>query len=204
MIVEWFLKGGPMMWALLACSLWGCYIIIYKLFYLRANAFPHSLVLDRLKSQLQHSGKEKVLQEISGSPQLVWRVLRQAIKFSDMSDREVQHQVEAVAQVELSILERNMNILSAIITIAPILGLLGTVLGLMDIFGVISGGDIGDATALSAGIAQALITTVAGMAISVPFILFYQYLNYRIEALFSELTQVGNEVIGYCKGQGGR
>ena len=92
-----------------------------------------------------------------------------------------------------------MNILSSIITVAPILGLLGTVLGLMDIFNVISGGSIGDAQALSSGIATALITTVTGLLIAVPLIFFNQFFNQKIEHFILDLERMSYEMIQFCQ-----
>ncbi len=203
MLIEWFMKGGPVMWALLGCSVWGVSIIVYNFFFLHSNSFPHDLVLDRVKSQLQLSGKDRVLQDISSSPQLVWRVLRQAITLSDGTDREVQYQIEATMRNEVASVDRNMAILSSLVTVSPILGLIGTVSGLIKIFGVLSGGNIGDAAQLSGGISEALIATAVGMSISVPFLIAYQYFMYRMDSFFSQLSQISNEVIGYCR-SGGR
>ena len=190
MLIEWFMKGGPVMWALLGCSVWGVSIIVYNFFFLHSNSFPHDLVLDRVKSQLQLSGKDRVLQDISSSPQLVWRVLRQAITLSDGTDREVQYQIEATMRNEVASVDRNMAILSSLVTVSPI-------------FGVLSGGNIGDAAQLSGGISEALIATAVGMSISVPFLIAYQYFMYRMDSFFSQLSQISNEVIGYCR-SGGR
>jgi biopolymer transport protein ExbB len=92
-----------------------------------------------------------------------------------------------------------MPILSSIITVAPILGLTGTVFGLMDIFNVISGGAIGDAQALSAGIATALITTVTGLLIALPFIFFYQFFQQKTEHYILELERICYDIISYCQ-----
>jgi biopolymer transport protein ExbB len=203
MLIEWFMKGGPVMWALLGCSIWGTAILIYNFFFLYSNSYPHDLVLDRVKSQLQLSGKDKVLQEISSSPQLVWRVLRQAVSLSDNNDRDIQSQLETTIRNQTASIERNLSILSALITVSPILGLIGTVSGLIKIFGVMSGGHIGDAALLSGGISEALITTVFGMGISLPFLICYHYFTFKIDSFFSQLSQISNEVIGFCR-TGGR
>jgi biopolymer transport protein ExbB len=73
------------------------------------------------------------------------------------------------------------------VTVAPLLGLLGTISGLIKVFHVIAGGGIGDATALSAGIAEALITTFAGLTIAIPFLIVYNSLSGRVEALTHEM-----------------
>ena len=71
---------------------------------------------------------------------------------------------------------------------------------LIDIFSVISGGEIGNASALSGGIAEALITTVTGLGIAVPLILAYQHLNSKIDTFITSLKQLNNDIIQHCKG----
>ena len=93
----------------------------------------------------------------------------------------------------------HQDLLSSIISAAPILGLTGTVIGLMDIFNVISGGAIGDAQALSSGIATALITTVTGLLIAVPLIFCYQFFNQKIEHFILDLERMSYEMIHYCQ-----
>jgi biopolymer transport protein ExbB len=198
-MLTWFAKGGPVMFFLLILSIWGTYIIVYKYLFLRANPMPTAGVLNRLKEQLSRIGKDSVVSELNRERSFVWRVIAKAISISDQSNEEIQAQVEQISRKEMSTIERNMSILSGIITVAPILGLLGTVFGLMDIFNVLSGGIIEDASLLSGGIAQALITTVFGMGISIPFILFYQYLNHRLNQLDLEVNTVLGDVLRFAR-----
>lgn len=198
-MLTWFAKGGPVMFFLLMISIWGTYIIVYKYLFLRANPMPTESVLNRLKEQLSRIGKDSVVSELSREKSFVWRVIAKTISLSDQNNEEIQTQVGQITQSEFSPLERNMSILSGIITVAPILGLLGTVFGLMDIFNVLSGGAIEDASLLSAGIAEALITTVFGMGISIPFILFYQYLNHRLNQLELQVNTLLGDVVRFAR-----
>jgi biopolymer transport protein ExbB len=92
-----------------------------------------------------------------------------------------------------------MNLLATIVTAAPMLGLLGTILGLMDIFNVISGASIPDPALLSGGISQALITTVTGLLISIPLMFFSQWLRYRIDVFIIRLESLMHDTIVFCK-----
>ncbi|MCP4050247.1 MAG: MotA/TolQ/ExbB proton channel family protein [bacterium] len=198
-----FIKGGPVMYLLFFCSLVGVYIIVEKLLYLKVNCIENEYITDKIKNRLVTSGREQTLRELRTERKLMLRVLSSAIKFAGSNREAVEEGVKEVTYQEIPKLEKNMNILSSIITVAPILGLLGTVLGLMDVFNVISGGNLGDAAALSAGIAEALITTVTGLSIAIPFIFLNQYLSYRIEIFILTTERLVNQMISFCNTHGG-
>jgi biopolymer transport protein ExbB len=92
-----------------------------------------------------------------------------------------------------------MAVLSSIITITPILGLLGTVIGLMDIFNVLSSGPIDDAQQLSGGIAQALITTVTGLSITIPLIIMQRVIQEKTHRYIATLDACIRDVVELCK-----
>lgn len=95
-----------------------------------------------------------------------------------------------------------MGLLSTIITISPMLGLLGTISGLIKIFNVISGEEIGNYTALSAGIAEALITTFTGLLIAIPFMIVYNALSGKIDDIINEMEKRATELMNYMKSRG--
>jgi biopolymer transport protein ExbB len=200
---QFIIKGGPVMYALFLCSFTGIYIIIQKLLYLKVNQLEDNYYLDKIKNKLITVGKEETARQLRMERKLTLRVLAGAINVSGGTKEEIQTNIKEVTYHELPKLEKNMNILSSIITVAPILGLLGTVLGLMNIFSVISGGHLGDPTMLSGGIAQALITTVTGLTIAIPFIFLFQYLAHRIEMFILETEKLVNEVLNFCKSHQG-
>jgi biopolymer transport protein ExbB len=196
---ELFIKGGPLMYVLFVCSFWGLYIVVDKLLFLRANSLDFNIVSARLKKQLATSGKANTVRDLRTRRDLAYKVVSQAIKLADLPREEIQDGVKEITQFEVYKMEKNLNILSSIITVAPIVGLLGTVLGLMDIFQVISGGALGDASALSGGIAEALITTVTGLGISVPFIFLFQYISHRIDELMLSIEHFVNDILRYVR-----
>ncbi|MFC1751926.1 MotA/TolQ/ExbB proton channel family protein [Thermoproteota archaeon] len=200
---ELMIKGGPVMYFLFICSVAGLYIIIQKVLYLKLNTVPNEYIIDKIKTNLITIGRDQTLKELRSERRLMLRVLATALKFSTHSNEEIKDGIKEITYLEIPKLERNMNILSSIITVAPILGLLGTVLGLMNIFNVISGGNIGDAAALSSGIAQALITTVTGLTIAIPFIFLYQYLTHKIDVFILDMERLMNDVLHFCNSHGG-
>ena len=92
-------------------------------------------------------------------------------------------------------LERYLNTLGTIAAITPLLGLLGTVFGMIEVFNVISVRGSGDAQLLAGGISQALITTAAGLTVAIPTLLFYRYFRGKIEALVVRLEEQSNHLM---------
>jgi len=201
-MVELLIKGGPVMILLLLCSVVGVYIIVQKILYLRANRSDPA-ILDTIEHYLTSKGKEASAMELSFRPDFASRVLAAAIRMSGDSRDEIREGISELTSRELPQLEKNLGLLASIVSVAPILGLLGTVLGLMDIFNVISGGGIGDASLLSSGIAQALISTVTGLSIAIPFIIAYQYLSTEVDNRLHALESNVHHVIKFCKHEGG-
>lgn len=192
-------KGGPIMYVLFLCSFWGLYIIIQKLLFLKFNSIDQALLIEKIKNKLITIGKDQTLKDLRTERGIIPRVLVCAIKLSPLQRDEIQEGLKEATYIEIPKLEKNMNILSSIIAAAPLLGLLGTVIGLINIFNVISGGGIGNTEQLSAGIAQALITTVTGLTIAIPFIFFYQYLSHCIELFIMDMERLMNELLNFCK-----
>ena len=194
-----FFKGGPVMLALLACSIWGLYLVIYQWLFLKSNSIQDSELIEKIKNQLTTLGQSQTKNNLMKGRSLPVKTLGKVIAVAHLSDSEIQSNLTRFHQSTLPKLEQKMSYLSSIITVAPILGLLGTVLGLIDIFNVISGGGIGDTNALSKGIAQALISTCAGLSISVPFIISYQLLNSKIDAFHTNLNDAIDELVQFIK-----
>jgi biopolymer transport protein ExbB len=196
---DFFVNGGPVMYVLLLCSISGLTIIIQKVLFLRSQELDNKTVANYAKDQLTTNGKETTYRVLLTKRKLVLNLLSNAIKLSHLPNEEIELSIKRISTREIPKIEKNMNMLSSIITIAPTLGLFGTVLGLMEIFNVMSGGNIGNPELLSKGIAEALITTVSGLGISIPFLVAYQYLNHRLEIFSTNLEQLLEEIISFCK-----
>lgn len=192
-------KGGPIMYALLLCSIYGVYIIIEKYLFLKSFKFTEDALINQIKDHLANVGKQETIRFLNKQPHVFFHVLATALTASDYDNQQTQDMLKEGMLKALPQFENNMPVLSGIITVAPILGLLGTVVGLIDIFNVISGGGIGDPTLLSSGIAQALITTVTGLSITIPFVIAYQFLQQRIERYMSLAEQMSYRLISFCK-----
>ena len=192
-------KGGPIMILLVACSFSGLYTIIQKLLFFKIHFSDRNDSIKAIKEDLLTNGIELTLNSRRSDRTIISKILVNAIKLHSEPREKIQDGIRESIYNQIPKIDHLMPLLSSIISAAPILGLTGTVIGLMDIFNVISGGAIGDAQALSAGIATALITTVTGLFISVPLIFCYQYFNQKIEHFILDLERMSYEMIQFCQ-----
>lgn len=117
-------------------------------------------------------------------------------------DREVMKEsIEEVGRHVAHELERFLNALGTIASISPLLGLLGTVLGMIKVFTVITTQGVGDASILASGIAEALITTAAGLMVAIPTLLFYRYFRGRVDELVVTMEQDALKLVEAMCGQ---
>lgn len=197
-MLELFFKGGPIMYLLFCCSIIGGYIVANKVLFFNYHFKESEKSVDAIKNKLMTDGKNETLLLLRTKRTIILKIIHQAIKLSDKDPQSINDGIRDAVHGHIPKIERLMPVLSSIITVAPILGLTGTVLGLMDIFNVISGGGIGDASLLSSGIAEALITTVTGLLIVVPFIFCFQYLSQKIEDYIILVERISYDVIQFC------
>ncbi|MDD3925900.1 MAG: MotA/TolQ/ExbB proton channel family protein [bacterium] len=201
-MLQYFLKGGPVMYPLLVCSIIALAVSLERFYHLRRAGINASRLMSQIKAKISRGGVEEALGICEETPGPVARVLAASLAAYDRNREEIREVVKASALVEIPRLERFMGLLSTMITVSPMLGLLGTISGLIKIFNVISGGEIGNYTALSAGIAEALITTFTGLLIAIPFMIVYNALSGKVDGIINEMEQRSIELVNYMKSRG--
>jgi biopolymer transport protein ExbB len=182
-MLELFVKGGFLMWPLLACSVLALAIVLAKLFFfyqIQQGADELSKeVLDLV--QQQKFSEAIVVCQRSNSP--LARVFVAVLHLQGRSREQIKTIAGEVASREGAPLEHYMGLLSTIATISPLLGLLGTVLGMIEAFTVIAAQGVGTPATLGGGISQALVTTAAGLTVAIPVILAHRYLSGRVNRI---------------------
>lgn len=166
MMWQFFVKGGLAMYPLAICSVMALIIIIERiLFFSRIpKDDPDYHTLKKLLSQ----GKLNEAKVLSGRQNsAIGRVMASVIKQWEADKRLLESAVQSAGEMELNQLQRGLNILDTIVTASPLLGLLGTVTGIIKTFLALSASN-GQAAQLSAGIAEALYTTAFGLSIAIP------------------------------------
>jgi biopolymer transport protein ExbB len=188
-LFELFARGGLIMWPLLLCSGVALAIAVERFFFLRRVHVDGEKLMRAVNRCLRDSNAAEAKGICEATPGPVAKVLAAALAEPELPKSDIRDSVQAVALAEVPALERYLPTLATVVTISPLLGLLGTISGLMKIFRVIAGGQIGNPAALSAGIAEALITTFTGLAIAVPFLVVYNALSSRVDGVVNEMER---------------
>lgn len=172
---EYFQAGGPLMWPLLFCSIIAVAIILERSWFWRSlNLKKEEAVCDQIIKSLESGQKPDVVRPEGFLTAMLYAGMETGGKNSDKA-------MEAVALTCLARMRRGMGLLDTIITAAPMLGIMGTVLGIISSFDMLGQAGISEPKAVIGGIAQALITTAAGLGISVLTIFPFNYFNSRID-----------------------
>ncbi len=172
-------QGGPLMWPLLACSFVVLVLIIERsLFWVNLTRQCDNQLLDEVLHLAEGSNWQEIREKTSQCRDYVIRILVTGIVHRQFSMAKA---MEAEAEVTLQRMRRSMAALDTMITVAPLLGILGTVLGIISSFEILGAGGISDPRAVTGGIAQALVTTAAGLAIAITAVVPYNFFNNRIE-----------------------
>ena len=178
-MVDIFLSGGPVMYPLLLCSLVSVTVIIERtIFWIQVGMRRNYELVGETLDLCKEGDWEGVRQKVSGSRNYVIRVLVSGILHREYSLVKAMEQAGAE---EIKGMNRYMGILDTIISVAPLLGIFGTVLGIISSFDMLGSVGLDDPVAVTGGIAQALITTAAGLAIAIFTIFPYNYFNARVE-----------------------
>ncbi|MBK8451837.1 MAG: MotA/TolQ/ExbB proton channel family protein [Thiofilum sp.] len=186
---EFFKAGGIVMWPLLLCSVIAMAIIIERFWALRPSKIISAEDIDRAR-KMAASGKitEPMLEALNNSS-IMSKVLATGLASSNAPRHIMKENIEEAGRHAVHGMERYLNALGTIATIAPLLGLLGTVLGMVDVFGSINKAGLGNPALLAGGISEALITTVAGLIVAIPALIFHRYFKGRVDNYVVRMEQ---------------
>lgn len=191
-----FLLGGPVMIPLLLCSIFAVAIGIERLWYLLRARIDTDDLLEDIKLSLGQGKILEAMQTAKKSRGPVAAVLATGIAHYDQSRDEIKEHMQSVGQEEIFKMERRLGALDAIVMMTPLLGILGTVTGIIKSFNIMAALEgVQQASALSAGIAEALITTAAGLIIAIPTMALVAYLNGLINAQVADLNKKSTELL---------
>ena len=194
-MMEIFVRGGPVMIPLLGCSLAALTVVLERaLFWAREDLRRDQGLVDRVLELCRHGDWEAVRQTVSGSRDYVVRILVSGILHREFSMGKA---METAAADEMRRMRRYLTVLDTMITVAPLLGIFGTVLGIISSFDLLGQSGIEDPRAVTGGIAQALITTASGLGIAILSVFPYNYFNARAEnaALLIEKYATSLEIV---------
>ena len=186
---ELFLKGGPVMYPLALMSVLTVAVIIEKLFALRASKVIHGEIVSCIESIQTQADIPLALKICERFDTPFANIIRSGLVEATKPIFIVRQAMEDTGRREVKRLERYMVVLETAAASGPLMGLLGTVIGMIQVFAVISVSGVGQAGMLSGGIAQALITTVFGLIVAVPALIVFNFLDARIEVMVMRIDE---------------
>jgi biopolymer transport protein ExbB len=208
-LVQLVRQANPMLWPLVACSVVALGYTLERLIALRRNRVAPREFVDRFVERLA-SGKldrERAAELCRANDSPAARVFLRIVHGWGLPSAQIRESVASEAASEVLELRRNVRVLNGTATLAPLLGLLGTVIGMIEAFDALGGraaAGVGKSEALAHGISLALMATAFGLAIAVVSVAFYYFLINRIDVLIRQLDQDATRVIDLVNGDHGR
>ena len=200
-MLELMQAGGWLMWPIAACSVIATALVIDRAWTLRrGRIMPEDLVTRIWQWHRQGQLSEDKIEAIrAGSP--LGRMLAAGLVNRNHSREVMKEAIADTGRHVVARLERHLDTLSTIASVAPLLGLLGTVFGMIDIFGVIMNAGTGNAGVLSGGIAKALITTAAGLSVAIPTLLCHRFFDSRVGQFAIDMEMQALRLVEVMKGE---
>lgn len=200
-MLELVKAGGWLMLPIIACSIVALAIIIERLWSLQVRrVLPKNLVAQVWRWDKIHQLNDEHLKELQASSPL-GSVLAAGIANRKQNREVMKESIEDTGRHVVHELERYLNTLGTIAAITPLLGLLGTVIGMIKVFATITTMGVGNPGALAGGISEALITTAAGMSVAIPTLMFYRYFRGKVRMLVLRMEQEAMGMVEIMHGQ---
>ena len=189
-------KGGPMMWVLLVLGAVAFVFFVERTLYLHRIQIHAKSFLDGIKNILAKRRVAEALTVCEETPGPVASVVKAALLHAHEDELRLRYAVQEAAVVELPSLERRLGFMAAISQVAPMIGILGTVLGMITTF-VAFEKDYMAASALASGMWMALLSTAGGLALAIPTRLAFHFLRGRVRSVVRDIEWSGNEIMQY-------
>jgi biopolymer transport protein ExbB len=194
---SFLLNGGPMLWVILLASAVGIVVFIERALHFHRAQINSSEFLNGVRTVLKRDNVVEALSICDATPGPVARLVKTAILNRDFFGRErVRESLEEAGLAEVPRLEEKLNLLATIAQLAPLLGLLGTVLGMIHIFGKMEHEGLNASVQmLSGGVWEALICTAAGLGVAIPAHAGYNYLVSRVNEIVLDMEKAATEIV---------
>lgn len=191
-------RGGPMMWVILILAVIAVMLFTERLLFLHRGQIRSTEFVDGVKNILKKRRIVEAILVCEETPGPVAAVVKAALVHAGDDEVRMRYAVQDAAVVELPALERRLGSIAAIAQVAPLVGLLGTILGMVVTFGAfMEGGEYATARALAGGMWQALVTAGAALALAIPAHLAHHLLQGRVRAIVRDVEWAGNEIMRY-------
>lgn len=193
---ELMVSGGPVLVTIILISIFAAYVFFERLMKLRREQVDTGVLMARVNASVRERDLETALLAVEGHDGPVARVIRAALQRLPYGRPAVEAAFEEATLLEEQSLTRGLRPLAIIAQIAPMLGLLGTVTGMIISFSEIARFGSGDPSLLATGIGQALVTTAAGLIVAIPVLVGHGYLASKVEKILGEIDLRREELMG--------
>ncbi len=199
-MLELFKAGGLLMWPILICSVISLAIIVERFWSLQQKRIvPKHLVAQVWQwAKVGHLNNQRIRDLSVASP--LGRILAAGLVNRSHEREVMKESIEEVGRHVAHSLDRFLNTLGTIASISPLLGLLGTVIGMIKVFAVITTHGVGDASILAAGISEALLTTAAGLSVAIPTLMFHRFFRGKVDELVMTMEQEALKMVEVMQG----
>ena len=195
-MLDILMKGGLILWVIILFSFVGAAIIIERLLYFKKTKVDEEKLFHRIKAAVEKKHYDEALFICESTSSPFTSLMKTGIEHRNYPKHIQKEVLQEAANQEVPQLERYLSFLGSIAHISPLLGLLGTVTGNIKAFGVLgSFGAVSDPTILARGISEALITTAAGIIVSIPAVIFYNYLVDKVGKILIKMESQVNDMI---------
>lgn len=193
---EIIFKGGIVMWPIMACSVMALAIAIERFLVLRRATIDTREFMDTMRTVLRQNRIQEAIEICNETAAPVARIMRAGILKHGRSKEDIREAIEDAGHLEIPRLERYLSALATIAHITPLLGLLGTVAGMIKAFAQIQNKQgLVNPSDLAEGISNALVTTAAGLTVAIPTLVIYNYFVTRVDNMVLEMEISSAELV---------
>lgn len=199
-MLDLLIRGGWIMVPLVILSLLALGIIFERLYSLRASRILPPELVPAIEADIHRGDLEQARDRAESDTSPLGRILASGLRNSGLSREVIKESVEEAGRHVVTDMSRYLTLLGTIAAISPLLGLLGTVVGMIKVFAVITSQGVGDPSVLAGGISEALLTTAFGMTIAIPAIALHRYFNAKLDRLVVDMEQNALRVVEIIQG----
>ena len=188
-MLELLLAGGWVMWPILMASVVATTIIFERFWVLRPDVIVPTGLTARIRSLHSTDRLDELQLDRIAQASLLGQILTAMFRARALGWQRVEEAAEMTGRQTAHSLERGIGLLGGLASVCPLLGILGTVIGMIKVFGAVTAGGLGQADALAGGIGEALLTTAVGIGVAVPALLCHYFLLHRVRGLVLALER---------------
>ncbi len=194
-MVEMFNNGGAFMWPILILFIFGLAISLERMWTLTRASINTKKFLRRIREALEEGGTEKAREVCEQTRGPIASIFHAGLMRTDRGIESVEKAITSAGSIEMAFLEKNLVWLATVVSLAPMLGFTGTVMGMIQAFDAIAAANDISPTIVASGISVALLTTLFGLVVAIIIQTFHNYFVSRIDKIIIDMEESSNELV---------